>query len=29
MKKYIQIRHWDYWWGVYGCVDAPVSGGGV
>lgn len=26
MTKYIQIRHWDYWWGVYGCVDAPVSG---
>lgn len=25
-KKYIQIRHWDYWWCVYGCVDAPVSG---
>lgn len=26
MTKYLQIRHWDYWWGVYGYLDALVSG---
>ncbi len=22
MRKYIHIRHWDYWWEVYGCGTA-------
>lgn len=25
MTRYLQIRHWDYWWGVYGYTDAPAS----
>lgn len=25
MVKYIQIRHWDYWWGVYEDSGAPAA----
>ena len=25
MTKYLQIRHWDYWWGVYGYDNGPIS----
>jgi len=25
MTKYLQIRHWNYWWGVYGYTDGPAA----
>lgn len=25
LRKYIQIRHWDYWWDVYQCRDSRNS----
>ncbi|MBD5136257.1 MAG: hypothetical protein HDT39_09920 [Lachnospiraceae bacterium] len=25
MTKYLQIRHWNYWWGVYGYANDPAT----